>query len=35
VVQEQAAEVDEDNMADLIAELEFLSDDDALSQLSS
>jgi non-ribosomal peptide synthetase component E (peptide arylation enzyme) len=35
VVQEQASEEDEDEMAQLIAELEQLSDDDALSQVAS
>ena len=35
VVQEQASKVDEDQMAELIAELEYLSDDDAISQVSS
>jgi len=35
VVQEQASEVAEDEMDQLVAELEYLSDDDALSQVSS
>jgi acyl carrier protein len=35
IVQEQASAVAEDEMAQLIAELDYLSDDDALSQVSS
>jgi amino acid adenylation domain-containing protein len=35
VVQEQASEVAEDEMAQLIAELDYLSDDDSFSQVSS
>ena len=35
VIQQQASEVDDDEMAQIIAELEYLSDDDALSQVSS
>ena len=34
VIQEQASQVDDDEMAQIIAELEYLSDDDALSQVS-
>jgi hypothetical protein len=35
VIQEQASEVDDDETAQILAELEYLSDDDALSQVSS
>ncbi len=34
VIQEQASQVEDDEMAQIIAELEYLSDDDALSQVS-
>jgi amino acid adenylation domain-containing protein len=34
VVQEQASQVEDDEMAQIIAELEYLSDDDALSQVN-
>ena len=35
VIQEQASQIDDDEMAQIIAELEYLSDDDALSQVKT